>query len=317
MVGLVSRLSASGLGVLALRELVLRRNPPRLLQLSALTQAIRSAGHDMAEDVRGMHVPLRAQRHVVKGFLDSPGPFPKRSPAFMVVCGPQGTGKSTMLQNLLAEYHDEGRWVLPILWTLKPGEKLQLESVVKDVVQIDKLPDTLPQLKLPLMRLMRQLKGKRIERNGGPLIIYMQLSTQNDFNQKQCDALAAAIGGFARDLTYEFTLCKFVLEVSASPIADKIQEGLPQNFGVNPGRKEEHSERGVFGGKGLVASPRRSSTCPSWLCWTHCPSRALWQCSVLLRSPCELEITARTPLPMAHSLFPRLRGGGASDSGHC
>ena len=44
----------------------------------------------------------------------------------------------------------------------------------------------------------------------------MQLSTQNradDFDQNQCEAIAAAVGGFARELTYEYGLCKFV-EVS-------------------------------------------------------------------------------------------------------
>ena len=74
--------------------------------------------------------------------------------------------------------------------------------------------------------------GLRVVTANHPLTIYMQLSTQNradDFDQNQCEAIAAAVGGFARELTYEYALCKFVLEVSVSLIADKIQERLGQN----------------------------------------------------------------------------------------
>ena len=65
-----------------------------------------------------------------------------------------------------------------------------------------------------------------------PLIIYVQVSTQNsadNFDQNQCEAIAVAVDGFARELTYNYALCKFVLEVSDSLIADKIQELRGQN----------------------------------------------------------------------------------------
>ena len=89
---------ASQIVVVLVRQLILRRLP------LPLAKAVRSAGHDMAEDVRGMRVPVRAQRHLIKAFLDgSAGLSAMHSPSFLVVTGPQGSGKSTMLKHLLAE----------------------------------------------------------------------------------------------------------------------------------------------------------------------------------------------------------------------
>ena len=226
------KLATSGMGVLWLREFVLRRIPTKLLPLRTLTQAVEDAGQAMTEEVLGMRIPVRAQQQDVTAFLDMPGPRAMQVPAFIVISGPQGVGKSTMLKGLLAQERQRGRWVLPILRTLQPGDRLELAAIVEEVLLADTVPEIFPQLRLPFVQLMKQLKRKCLKKTGHPLTIYMQLSTQNradDFDQNQCDAIAAAVGGFARELTYEYALCKFVLEVSVSLIADKIQELPGQN----------------------------------------------------------------------------------------
>jgi len=181
----------------------------------------------MTDEVSGMRIPVRPQQQDVRAFLDMPGPRAMQVPAFIVISGPQGIGKSAMLKGLLAHRRQQGKWVLPILRTLQPGDKLELAAIVEEVLLADRIPEIFPQLRLPFVQLMRQLNSRCLKKTGHPLTIYMQLSTQNradDFDQNQCEAIAAAVGGFARELTYEYALCKFVLEVSVSLIADKIQD---------------------------------------------------------------------------------------------
>ena len=226
------KLVTSGIGLLGFREFVLRRIPAKLLPLRTLTQAVEDAAQGMTDEVSGMRIPVRPQQQDVRAFLDMPGPRAMQVPAFIVISGPQGIGKSAMLKGLLAHRCQQGKWVLPILRTLQPGDKLELAAIVEEVLLADRVPEIFPQLRLPFVQLMRQLKSRCLKKTGHPLTIYMQLSTQNradDFDQNQCEAIAAAVGGFARELTYEYALCKFVLEVSVSLIADKIQERPGQN----------------------------------------------------------------------------------------
>eukprot|EP00439_Symbiodinium_sp_Y106_P038591 s9398_g4.t1 len=228
----IMKLVTSGIGLLGLREFVLRRIPAKLLPLRTLTQAVEDAAQGMTDEVSGMRIPVRPQQQDVRAFLDMPGPRAMQVPAFIVISGPQGIGKSAMLKGLLAHRRQQGKWVLPILRTLQPGDKLELAAIVEEVLLADRIPEIFPQLRLPFVQLMRQLNNRCLKKTGHPLTIYMQLSTQNradDFDQNQCEAIAAAVGGFARELTYEYALCKFVLEVSVSLIADKIQERLGQN----------------------------------------------------------------------------------------
>mmetsp|Transcript_50886 Transcript_50886/g.105941 ORF Transcript_50886/g.105941 Transcript_50886/m.105941 type:complete len:459 (-) Transcript_50886:54-1430(-) len=223
----IMKLVTSGIGVLGLREFVLRRIPAKLLPLRTLTQAVEDAAQGMTDEVSGMRIPVRPQQQDVRAFLDMPGPRAMQVPAFIVISGPQGIGKSAMLKGLLAHRRQQGKWVLPILRTLQPGDKLELAAIVEEVLLADRVPEIFPQLRLPFVQLMRQLNSRCLKKTGHPLTIYMQLSTQNradDFDQNQCEAIAAAVGGFARELTYEYALCKFVLEVSVSLIADKIQD---------------------------------------------------------------------------------------------
>ena len=94
------KLVTSGIGLLGLREFVLRRIPAKLLPLRTLTQAVEDAAQGMTDEVSGMRIPVRPQQQDVRAFLDMPGPRAMQVPAFIVISGPQGIGKSAMLKRL-------------------------------------------------------------------------------------------------------------------------------------------------------------------------------------------------------------------------
>ena len=176
----------------------------------------------MSDESKRVRVVERPEKATIKAFVSSPGPFPKTSLSFLVVSGAQGTGKSTMLESMFAEYHDDRRWVLPVSKDIDPGGKLDLTEVVRT----QNLPQFLPSFQL-IPTMLRTLSEKCSRESGGPLIVYLQLSTKTrgiPFTNDQCDALATEIGAFGRKLTYDYPLCKLVVELSVSLIADKIQE---------------------------------------------------------------------------------------------
>ena len=221
--------TAGGVGFLA--KLLLSQLPPWRLPMRQLKGAIRSAGQQMSDEAKSVRVVERPEKAIIKAFVDSPGPFPKTSPSFLVVSGAQGTGKTTMLESLFAQYHDDGRWVLPVSQEIDPGGKLDLTDVVQQALRTRNLPQFLPSFQL-IPTLLRTLSEKGSRESGGPLIVYPQLSTKNrgaPFTDDQCDALATEIGAFGRKLTYDYPLCKLVVELSVSLIADKIQELPGQN----------------------------------------------------------------------------------------
>ena len=61
------------------------------------------------------------------------------------------------------------------------------------------------------------------------MVIYLQLKLTtkeraDEFSYNECDTIASTLGAFARRLTYDNALCKFIVKVSVSLIADKIQD---------------------------------------------------------------------------------------------
>ena len=176
-------------------------------------------------------VPERKREEtVMKSYIDAKLSEPEQlGTSFLVVTGSQGIGKSTVTKRLLAGYWEDawwkrGRWVVPIEADLQPDEKLELSSMPTQALSIQKLPDNYPSTD---QKLLEQLNDWSIAWTGGPVIIYLQLTTKNradEFSYNECDAIASTVGAFARRLTYANALCKFIVEVSVSLIADKIQE---------------------------------------------------------------------------------------------
>ena len=102
---------------------------------------------------------------------------------------------------------------------------------MRQALRTQNLPQFLPSFQL-IPTMLRTLSEKCSRESGGPLIVYLQLSTKirgAPFTDDQCDALATEIGAFGRKLTYDYPLCKLIVELSVSLIADKIQERLGQN----------------------------------------------------------------------------------------
>ena len=105
---------------------------------------------------------------------------------------------------------------------LKPGESLQLSTLLATVLR---QPDKdKPSQGIWLLTTLNEL-CKACTR--GPVVVYLQLTPKNradQFSYDECDAIASAVGAFARRLTYDVPLCKFIVEVSVSLIADKIKD---------------------------------------------------------------------------------------------
>ena len=119
----------------------------------------------MSDEAKRVRVVERPEKATIKAFVDSPGPFPKTSPSFLVVSGAQGTGKSTMLESLFAEYHNDGRWVLPVSQDIDPGSKLDLTDVVQQALRTQNLPPFLPSFQLvPTLLRIHQKPGRPFHR---------------------------------------------------------------------------------------------------------------------------------------------------------
>ena len=63
-----------------------------------------------------------------------------QSRAFLVGSGPQGIGKSIMLNSIFADYAAEGRRVLLMIQSLLPAHSL----ILRKALRIDKLPGYFP-----------------------------------------------------------------------------------------------------------------------------------------------------------------------------
>ena len=114
-------------------------------------------------------------------------------------------------------------WLMLYLSLFYYRNWLLISSMLIRALSIQKLPDNYPSTD---QKLFEQLNEWSIAWTGGPVIIYLQLTTKNradEFSYNECDTIASTVGAFARRLTYDNALCKFIVEVSVSHIADKIK----------------------------------------------------------------------------------------------
>ncbi|CAE7939367.1 unnamed protein product, partial [Symbiodinium sp. KB8] len=121
----------------------------RLWSFDTFYKVASLCGRQMSDEAKRVRVVERPEKATIRAFVDCPG-----------------TGKTTMLKSLFAEYHDGGRWVLPVSQDIGPRSQLDLTDVVQT------------------------LSEKCIRESGGPLIVYLQLSTKNretPFTDDQCE----------------------------------------------------------------------------------------------------------------------------------
>ena len=210
-------LSTGSVLVLVLQALI-----QRLLPGFFMNRAVRKAGQRLE---RTEPAPARpVEEEYIKDFINSPQGKTLSTPSFLVVSGSQGIGKSTMLNNLMCEHVKNGKKVLPLDISVRPGEDLKLNEALPQALQAVDLPRYYPSnVKFLLERVNETSK----RRTGSAVVAYLQLTTKSrrdKFSRDACDDIASTLGAFARNVTYDNAACKFILEVSVSAVADIIKE---------------------------------------------------------------------------------------------
>ena len=129
-----------------------------------------------------------------------------------------------MLNNLMCEHVKNGKRVLPLNMSSRPGEDLKLNEALPKALQAVNLPRYYPeQVEYMLEKVNETCKC----RTGSAVVLYLQLTTKSrgdTFSRDACDGIASTLGAFARNITYDNAACKFILEVSVSAVADIIIE---------------------------------------------------------------------------------------------
>ena len=187
-----------------------------------MNRAVRKAGQRLKRKEPAPARPL--EEEYIKDFINSPQGEALSTPSFLVVSGSQGIGKSTMLNNLLSEHVKNGKRVLPLKMSSRPGEDLKLNEALPKALQAVNLPRYYPeQVEYMLEKVNETCK----RRTGSAVVVYLQLTTKSrgdKFSRDACDDIASTLGAFARNITYDNAACKFILEVSVSAVADIIKE---------------------------------------------------------------------------------------------
>ena len=128
-----------------------------------------------------------------------------------------------MLNNLLSEHVKNGKRVLPLKMSSRPGEDLKLNEALPKALQVN-LPRYYPE---QVEYMLEKVKETCKRRTGSAVVVYLQLTTKSrgdKFSRDACDDIASTLGAFARNITYDNAACKFILEVSVSAVADIITE---------------------------------------------------------------------------------------------
>ena len=209
-------LSTGSVVVLVLQALI-----QRFLPGFFMNRAVRKAGQRLKRKEPAPARPL--EEEYIKDFINSPQGEALSTPSFLVVSGSQGIGKSTMLNNLMCEHVKNGKRVLPLDISVRPGEDLKLNEALPQALQAVDLPRYYPaNVKFLLERVNETCK----RRTGSAVVVYLKLTTKirGDKSSDACDDIASTLGAFARNITYDNAACKFILEVSVSAVADIIKE---------------------------------------------------------------------------------------------
>ena len=131
-------LSTGGVVVLVLQALI-----QRLLPGFFMNRAVRKAGQRLERTEPAPARPL--EEEYITDFINSPQRKALSTPSFLVVSGSQGIGKSTMLNNLMCEHAKNGKRVLPLKMSSRPGEDLKLNGALPRALQAVNLPRYYPE----------------------------------------------------------------------------------------------------------------------------------------------------------------------------
>ena len=123
--------------------LVLQALIQRLLPGFFMNRAVRKAGQRLERTEPAPARPL--EEEYITDFINSPQRKALSTPSFLVVSGSQGIGKSTMLNNLMCEHAKNGKRVLPLKMSSRPGEDLKLNGALPRALQAVNLPRYYPE----------------------------------------------------------------------------------------------------------------------------------------------------------------------------
>ena len=107
-----------------------------------MNRAVRKAGQRLDRTEPAPARPL--EEEYIKDFINSPQRKDLNTPSFLVVSGSQGIGKSTMLSNLMCEHVKNGKRVLPLDISVRPGEGLEAQRGAARALQAIYLPRYYP-----------------------------------------------------------------------------------------------------------------------------------------------------------------------------
>ena len=131
-------LSTGSVVVLVLQALI-----QRFLPGFFMNRAVRKAGQRLERTEPAPARPL--EEEYIKDFINSPQRKALSTPSFLVVSGSQGIGKSAMLNNLMCEHVKNGKRVLPLDISVRPGEDLKLNKELPQAFTSRRFPRYYPE----------------------------------------------------------------------------------------------------------------------------------------------------------------------------
>ena len=167
--------------------LVLQALIQRFLPGFFMNRAVRKAGQRLERTEPAPARPVEEEHK--KDFINSPQRKALTTPSFLVVSGSQGIGKSTLLNNLICEHVKNGKRVLPLKMSSRPGEDLKLNEALPRALQAVNLPRYYPE---QVEYMLEKVNETCRRRTGSAVVVYLQLTIKSrgdKFSRDACDEL--------------------------------------------------------------------------------------------------------------------------------
>ena len=190
--------------------------------------------------------------------------YGSRARGFFMLMGESGSGKTTMMQNLLLKEYEDGVIFVKINAVNLVNVPIQDITGVFEETVLRKFADCKnhPRRKLDFddfighangvwlksqKRWQTWLSNMWYKKKEHPLIIYITLDTKDTkLEHETMQAIAVAVGGMASKLSSQANKCRTILEFSKTGISDHVQQvrGDYDDFEVNAMTETEFQEIG-------------------------------------------------------------------------
>ena len=102
----------------------------------------------------------------------------------------------------MCEHVKNGKRVLPLKMSSRPGEDLKLKEALPKALQVVSLPRYYPEQAEYVLEKVNETSRRR---TGSAVVVYLQLTTKTRgdkfSNRDACDDIASTLGAFARNIT--------------------------------------------------------------------------------------------------------------------